>query len=434
MSALCKFLLACGCSVSGEDVAKGERAEELLMRGVEISFGEEECAKIEQRFCEAEAIIYTSAIPEDHQRLVAARKRGKKVFRRAEFLKEVCLAFKATTAIAGSHGKTTCTAMCAHILNATGVPFAAHIGGEDSTFGNFYMSGREFFVTEACEYKKNLLDIVADNAVLLNVDKDHMECYRDEEDLLSTFRSYLDGAKTAFVCADDKKCRLFGDKYSTFGIKNPLSDYRAVQLRESGERYSFTVKEYGKSLCRVRLKATGKYNVYNALAALAAMRRYGFGEKEICRGLEEFEGVKRRFERIGSYQGATFICDYAHHPREIAATLSTAKKVAKGDLYVVFQPHTYSRTRLLMDEFVTSLRGIDNLLVFKTYPAREFFDELGSAKTLASNLGNCLYAESVRELRRWLTGNLRAGDVALFLGAGDIYYAAQYLLRELNKR
>lgn len=433
MSALAKFLLACGCEVSGEDAVKGEQAEELLSRGVEIAFGNDRKDRVERRFYESQALIYTNAISEENETLKRARAMGKKVFRRAEFLKEMCRSFEAVTAIAGSHGKTTCTAMCAHVLKAAGVLFAAHIGGEDSSFGNFYMNGTDFFVTEACEYKKNVLEIEADNAVLLNIDKDHMECYEGEEDLLNTFRTYLNGAQTAFICADDEKCLSLGEKYSTFGLNNPRADYLATDVRAYGEKYSFSVKEYGKTLCRVRLKAAGRYNVYNALAALAAMRRYGFSETDICRGLEEFEAVKRRFEKIGSYQGAAFICDYAHHPREIAATISTAKIVCKGRLFAVFQPHTYSRTRLLMDEFVETLRGAENLLVYKTYPAREFFDEAGCAKTLANNVGNCLYAESVRELKSWVVSNVRSGDVVLFLGAGDIYYAAQYLLRELNK-
>lgn len=429
MSALAKYLLACGCEVSGSDMASGEQTEELISSGVKVRFSiDADNADLKS----AEAVIYTSAIPENHAELKAARESGKLILKRAELLKLVCGAFSHVTAVAGSHGKTTCTAMCAHILKETNVLFAAHIGGEDSEFGNFYMSGHDFFVTEACEYKKNLLEIEADNAVLLNIDRDHMECYRDMDDLTDTFRAYCGKAKTAFVCADDERCRAWTE-FSTFGIENSSADYRALDIRQSGEKYSFTVSEYGKTLCRIRLNAAGRCNVYNALAAFAAMRRYGFDEKEICRGLETFTAVKRRFESIGSYAAASFICDYAHHPREIAATVATAEKMCRGKLYVVFQPHTYSRTKLLMEDFVRALRPVENLMVYKTYPAREYFDAEGSAKTLAQNVGNCLYAESIRELKTWLKTTLQPGDVVLFLGAGDIYYAAQYLLKELNK-
>jgi len=268
-------------------------------------------------------------------------------------------------------------------------------------------------------------------AILLNIDKDHMECYQNEADLTNTFHQYCQIAKTAFVCADDEKCKKFTD-FSTFGIDNVLSDYRAVDLRANGEKYSFTVEEYGKGLCRVHLNAIGRCNVYNALAAFSAMRSLGFSEKEIAKGLESFTAVKRRFERIGSYRGASFICDYAHHPRELASTIQTAQGICRKNLYVVFQPHTYSRTKLLLKEFVDVLRPIKNLMIYKTYAAREKYDAEGSAAMLAQIVGGCLYAENIYALKTWLKKTVKEGDIVLFLGAGDIYYMAQYMLKELH--
>lgn len=432
MSALAKFLISVGCEVAGHDHVRGEYADGLGLQGVRIFFGNSEEVFESSCFIEADCVVYTGAIGEKDERIVRSRALGKAVYPRAAFLGAVCGYFKNVTAIAGSHGKTTCTAMCAHVLYRSGVEFASHIGGEDLSFGNFYMSGNDYFVTEACEYQKSLLKVRADNAVLLNIDLDHMECYDGEGDLINTFREYLHGAKTAFVCSDDARCKLIEDDCTTFGITDKKADYRASDLRSLGERYSFTVNEYGKAVARIRLRAMGRHNVYNALAAFAAMRRYGFGENEIVLGLEAFEGVKRRLEKIGTHAGVTFLCDYAHHPREIAATLRTVGKTAKKGLYVVFQPHTYSRTRLLMEEFVDVLRTVERLLVYKTYPAREFFDSEGSGKRLAENVG-CLYGESTRELKKWLTANVKSGDTVLFLGAGDIYFAAKHLLREFAK-
>ena len=275
------------------------------------------------------------------------------------------------------------------------------------------------------------MKLTSNVAILLNIDKDHMECYDGEQDLFECFRAYCQNAQTAFVCADDKKCLALGD-FASFGIDNVLADYRAVKLKAVGEKYAFTVEEYGKELCRVKLNALGKSNVYNALAAFAAMRSLGFDERGIVDGLEGFCSVKRRFERIGGYRGASFICDYAHHPREIISTVKTAEGICRGSLYVVFQPHTYSRTKLLMGEFVKALREIKNLMLYKTYAAREKYDVDGSALRLAENLGGCLYAENVYTVKAWLKSSLREGDLVLFLGAGDIYYAAQYLLTELQ--
>ena len=428
MSALAKFLAVCGYNVSGSDRNRSEETDSLAFYGVKVYIGEDGARK---ELLAADRVIYTDAVLLDNVELRAAREKGKCVSSRAGLLGLLCGEFDNVVSIAGSHGKTTCTSMCTHIFKHASVPFTAHIGGEDSFFGNFYSTGRDYFVTEACEYKKNLLKVKADVAVLLNIDKDHMECYQGEEDLIDCFRLYCEGAKTAFVCADDERSLRLGD-FPSFGIKSSLADYRATQIRANGEKYSFTVEEYGKALCRVRLNAIGQCNIYNALAAFAAMRSFGFDEKEIAKGLESFTAVKRRFERIGGYHGASFICDYAHHPREIASTLVTARGICKGNLYVVFQPHTYSRTKELLGEFVQVLRPIKNLMIYKTYPARERYDGAGSAERLAQTVGGCLYSENVYVLKMWIKKTVREGDIVLFLGAGDIYYAAQYLLRELN--
>lgn len=428
MSALAKHLFHKGYHVSGSDLNRSVQTEDLSKLGVSIFIGEDGC---QENLLAADLVVYTDAIPKENQELACACAMKKRVCSRAELLEMICKDFSKVISVAGSHGKTTCTSMCAHILYALNAPFTAHIGGEDRTFGNYFSNGKEYFLTEACEYKKNLLKVPSDIAILLNIDKDHMECYKNEQDLVDSFRAYCQKANTAFVCADDEKC-LSLSNFSTFGIKNPLSDYRAVQLRANGEKYSFIIEEYGKQICQVRLNAIGRCNVYNALAAFAGIRALGFGEKEIVKGLESFQSVRRRFERIGGYKGASFICDYAHHPREILSTIKTAKGVCRGELYVVFQPHTYSRTKFLMKEFVSVLRGIENLVIYKTFPAREKFDAEGSAERLSQNVGTCLYAENVYVLKTWLKATIREKDIVLFLGAGDIYFAAQYLLNELK--
>ncbi len=428
MSAIAKYLSTCGYHVSGSDSVRGEETEALAFYGARVFIGMD---AERQELVDADVVIYTDAIAEDHVELCKARLLHKAVYRRAEILQSISEDFTNVIAVAGSHGKTTCTSMCAHVLKYAAVPFTAHIGGEDGEFGNFHTTGGEYFVTEACEYKKNLLMLSANLSILLNIDKDHMECYEDFDDLKNCFRQFCQKADTAFVCADDENCVGLGE-FPCFGIENTLADYRATELRMVGERYSFTVEEYGRPLVRVRLNAIGKCNVYNAVATFAAMRSLGFHEREIAKGIESFTAVKRRFEKIGSYRGAGFICDYAHHPREIASTVRTAEGVCRGNLYVVFQPHTYSRTKLLLKEFVEELQKIKNLMIYKTYSAREKYDGEGSAETLSRAVGDCLYSENVNVLKTWLKKTVREGDLVLFLGAGDIYYVAQYLLKELN--
>jgi UDP-N-acetylmuramate--alanine ligase len=432
MSALASFLLLQGYSVCGFDDFSSERIDDLRNLHISVFLPRDE-QKLLEHILTSNVVVYTDAISKTHFAYAFAHQNGKKLISRAELLGTISASFPHSVAISGSHGKTTCTSMCAHILKETGVPFTAHIGGMDGELGNFYSNGEEFFLTEACEYKKNLLNIPCESAVILNIDADHMECYENEEDLKNTFYMFGRSAKRTFVCADDKNCASF-DSFSTFGIANEFSDYRAINLKEVGQKYRFTIQEYGKDLCKVQLNVRGICNVYNALAAFAVMRSYGFSGDEIVRGLESFSFVKRRFEELGEYRGVSFVCDYAHHPREIMSTISTARGICAGKLYVVFQPHTYSRTKLLMQEFVEVLREIEELIVYKTYAAREYYDEEGSARTLAENVGGCLYLENMRELKSWIKRTVKAGDMILFLGAGDVYYVAERILFSLNKR
>ncbi len=425
MSALAKLLSVFGYSISGSDQKRSAYTDGLPFYGVKVFVGE----RCPPPLLQADCVVYTDAVPDLDEELAMARRLNKPIYRRAELLKIVCEAFQTVVAVAGSHGKTTCASMCAHVLKSVGAPFAAHIGGEDIALGNFWFSGEEYFVTEACEYKKNLLNLRSDVGILLNVDQDHMECYRGEADLVSTFATYCKNSAVAFVCADDVHAKAFGE-YPSFGIDNPVADYRAVKLRAVGERYTFTVEEYGKAVCRVTLNAVGRCNVYNALAAFAAMRCLGFSVEEVGRGVQAFTAVKRRFEKIGEYRGCAFLCDYAHHPKEILSTVATAQGICRGALYVVFQPHTYSRTKLLWQDFLSVLGGIQNLAIYPTFAAREAFDEVGSGKRLAESVG-CLYIESAPVLKTWLKQTVKEGDLVLFLGAGDIYHAAKYVLSDL---
>ena len=203
MSALAKLLSIYGYEVSGSDGVRSEEVGMLAFYGIKVFIGED---GLRAELQNADAVVYTDAIPPEHAERQRAEILQKRIYSRAELLGLICGEFSSVLAVAGSHGKTTCTSMCAHIFKQTGVPVTAHIGGEDSAMGNFYSSGSEYFITEACEYKKNLLKVKATTAVLLNIDQDHMECYDGEEDLRNCFLQYCQQAKTAFVCADDEKC------------------------------------------------------------------------------------------------------------------------------------------------------------------------------------------------------------------------------------
>lgn len=425
MSGLAYFMQKQGFCVAGSDVAAGVMTAKLEEEGIKVHYGH-----APERVGIADAVIVNSAIAEDDPELAEARRRNIPVYGRAELLHLVASCFENTVGIAGCHGKTTATAMCAHVLEECSGSCTAHIGGEDSDYGNFHLGGDKYFVTEACEYKGNFLKLDPDVAVVLNTDKDHLECYGSAENLRAAYAEFARRADGAIVCGEDDIVHMVRPSL-TFGMSDEF-DVSAANVRSSGGRYSFHLRICGETFEKIKLNVYGRHNIYNALAAAAVAEYYGYPPSFTAEGLKKFRGIRRRFEQIGRINGAELIADYAHHPREIAAAFQTAREICGGGLFVVFQPHTYSRTKLLFDDFVSVLSGAENLVIYKTYAAREYFDAAGSALTLSEHLPNSLYIESVRELEIYLRCSLGAGDVALFLGAGDIYFAAKQIAHNLK--
>lgn len=417
MSGLAKFVLSLGKKVGGSDVTANEYTDELQKLGADIAIGTKPTS-----IKDYDLIVYTDAIKETDERLAEAEALSKEIISRGQLLYEVSRCFKKVIAVAGCHGKTTCCSMLAHIFSAAGKKFAAHIGGKDLTFTNFYCCGNDFFITEACEYKKNFLLLKPNVAVILNSDADHLECYGGEEDLR---KSYLQFANSADVTVS-----LYCDLPLTYGLCfgfDKSADYYAKNIKSANGEYSFAVFEGAAELGTVNLNVYGKHNVLNALAATAAARSVGIPFKFIRDGLSSFSGVERRFENIGHFNGAECIADYAHHPAELRATLRTAKKLTDGKVFVIFQPHTYSRTKNLFKQFVRVLSPLNNLLIYKTFAAREYFDDAGSALTLSQSLKKSRYGDDVRDILEFIL-KATEGDLILFLGAGDIYFIAKELV------
>lgn len=398
MSALAKHYLQEGCLVTGYDQKECETTKELEKLGVLFTDGKD-----------ADKIVVTSAI---HGEIKA----DCPVLSRAEAWKEIMTEYETSIGVAGCHGKTTTTAMLAHIFWVAGKRFTAHIGGNDRVFGNYVNFGKEYFITEACEYQKNFLSMQTEISLLLNVDIDHMDSYANEAELRSCFFSF---------CKNAKKCVVpFGYPIGvTFGIGE--GEYQARHVVEKRGKYSFHLWGKGKKLCKISLSVVGKHNVWNALAAATVSLECGIAPEYIQKALNEFLPVRRRFEKIGMYRGAEVIADYAHHPEEIKATVFSAKQRTRGKVIVVFQPHTYSRTKYFKKEFSEVLQGA---ILYKTFPAREEYDEEGSAKSLADETKNSRYADSERELEILLKSRVKKKDCVLFLGAGDIYEIAKRII------
>lgn len=409
MSALAKILSARGKSVRGSDVAEGEYTASLAAAGIPVSTERDDPA-----LDGCDVVAYTDAVRSDDAHIVRAVRAGKPLLSRGKLLAALCGCYGRTIAVAGCHGKTTCTAMLAHIFHEAGRSFTAHIGGNDAVFGNCVAEGDDYFITEACEYKRNFLLLSPDVAVILNSDADHLECYGGAPELVAAYRRFAESSSKC-VC-------LFGDACArgdmTFGMECG-ADFTASRISCDGGKYSFDILFCGRFLCSVSLSVYGRHNILNALAAAAAAHVSGVRPEHIASALSAFSGVEGRFQSIGSFNGCEVIADYAHHPREISAALHTARLITHGELYVIFRPHTYSRTKNLFADFVDVLGKCRHLLIYKTFAAREYFDADGSALRLSQALKNSRYAQSEREIEYFMRG-ARCGDKILVLGAGDI--------------
>ena len=423
MSGLAAFCLTKGFNVSGSDKVFSVGVKRLRALGATISVGHRaENAK------GAELIVYSSAVSDKNPELKYAIKHGIPVLRRSELLGQILSLYPRSVCVSGSHGKTTATAMLAEVFIAAGLNPTVFLGGDRKTFGNF-RSGGDIAIAEACEYRRNFLDVSPRVAVVLNIDNDHVDTFADMDDETAAFKEFVkDGL--AVVNADDYYARkVFNSTTITFGIKN-LAVYSAKYLTKSGCR-AFTAYAYGKKLGRIRLKIAGEHNVYNALAVIAVSNEFKVPFAVIKRAIENFDGVKRRNEFIGEYRGVPCYADYAHHPTEIAALL----KDKSEKTLAVFQPHTYSRTAKLLGDFVSSLNGADGLIVYKTYPAREKFSADGDAKRLYIETGKIFkgysaYAGGYAALAKELKTHAEKFRKIVFIGAGDIYETAKKFISE----
>ncbi len=423
MSGLAKYCMTKGFSVSGSDKAASNETKKLAALGAKVFKGHKA-----ENVKNAELVVYSSAVSDDNPELVFAKKHGLPILKRSELLGEILSLHGRTVAVSGSHGKSTTTAMIAEILIAANFDPTVFLGGERKAFGNCRVGGGDYAVAEACEYKRNFLDIRPEVAVILNIDNDHVDTYKNMDEAVNAFSLFAKNSLSV-INADDKYARkVFNSSTVTFGVKN-LAVYKAKYISES-ECRSFTVYAYGKRLGRISLKVAGAHNVYNALAAVACTSELKVPFQVIKSALEAFDGIRRRNEFLGEFCGAKCFADYAHHPTEIRAMLENAR----DKVLVVFQPHTYSRTAALMSDFVAALFSAEGVIIYKTYPAREKFSAAGDGKKLFENIKergkeNVAYANSCVSLKKELKNRAAFFDRILFLGAGDIYEIAKRCLK-----
>ena len=427
VSGLALYALDKKAVVSGSDSVRSEATDRLKNLGVEVNIGH----KRSNLKNDVQLVVYTSAVREDNPELKKAIELNIPTVKRSQFLGSILEAYRDSVAISGCHGKTTATAMLSQILLEDEKTPTIFLGGEYGEYKNYRLGSGSYVVAEACEYKKNFLDLKARISVVLNIDNDHLDSYKDLSDTIGTFKSFV-SESLAVVNADDINCKnVFHSSTVTFGIEN-LATYMAKSIKFNGKGYTFTACAYGRRYGKINLSIIGRHNIYNALAAFAVADVLGVSFGAVKRALEKFSGVKRRNEYLGELFGLPCYADYAHHPNELRATLSAFKETM-GEALVVFQPHTYSRTRLLMADFVSVLKEFEDVIIYETYAARENYDQSGSATALCENVigaggKGVEYAETEDELLKKLKTALKGKSAIIFLGAGDIYDIAKSVL------
>ena len=367
-------------------------------------------------------VVYTCAVPQSNCELVRAKQLGIPVIERAKYLGELSATYGKVIAIAGCHGKSTTTAMAGAALGAQ-FP-TVHVG----VAGGSHVGADKYFITEACEYKANFLHLSPDVGVVLNVGYDHPDYYKTEQQLIDAYKCFCAKSKTVIVNGDDEVCRALFSRPVTFGLGKDC-DYRAVDITNENGHRAFTLT--GKKQARVRLSVAGAHNVYNALATIAAASECGIKLTDILPRLSKFTGIARRFERKGIAFGKTVFTDYAHHPAEIAATIKTAKEIFPS-VTVVFQPHTYSRTQSLMDDFACALSAADTVILAPIFSARENPIDGVTSHALCRRIIEQRHKEKAYCFDTFseITEHTKTvrDKAVIFMGAGDINAAADLFI------
>ena len=436
MSGLAEILLNRHFTVTGSDMQASDMTKHLEETGAKVVIGQ----KAENITDDIDLVVYTAAIHESNEEFAAAKNKGIPMMTRAALLGQIMANFAKSIAVAGTHGKTTTTSMLTHILLQADTDPTVSVGGMlDRIGGNIRVGHSDLFLTEACEYTNSFLEFYPLYSIILNVEEDHMDFFKDIEDIKNSFHKFASQtAKDGLIIINgdmdhtDFILNGLSQKHVTFGL-NPDNDYTAADITFDKEgNASYNLIAHGQEKGRITLKVKGRHNVMNSLAAIACTEAIGLPFDTIRKGLLSFGGTHRRFEYKGETNGVTIIDDYAHHPTEIAATLTAARNYPHGRIICVFQPHTYTRTKAFWNQFSDALTLADVVVLADVYAARET-DTLGiHCEDLADDIRRkgteSYYFPSFDAIENFLLETCTDNDLILTMGAGDIYQVGEHLL------
>lgn len=414
-----------GFYITGSDNNETETTKIERKMGIPVTLGQA-AENIEG----ADLIVYTAAIMADNPELIAAKASGVPCLERSDMLGLLTRRYSKAVCVAGTHGKTTTSAMIAQTLLEGGFDPSAFIGGKVKALGGSGRAGKsDIFVVEACEFVDTFLKLSNDISVILNIDNDHLDYFGSIENSIKSFRKFASNSTgPVIVNGDDantmKAVEGLDKEIITFGWSNK-NDYYAADVRFlGGAKSGYTLMHHGKPICEIRLSIPGKHNILNSMACAAVCLYLGMNPDEMAEHIDKFPGAGRRFEILGEVNGVTIADDYAHHPTEIAATLKAAKEMDFHEVWAVFQPFTYSRTALLMDDFVTALSVADHVVMSEIMGSREKNTYNIYTRDLAEKIPGSVWFNTFKEMADYTMSHAKPGDLVITLGCGDVYKCA----------
>jgi len=435
MSGIAQMLVNDGLNVFGSDRAASPLTDRLCELGIKVYIGHDE----KNITSDLDLVVYSAAIGESNPERMRARELGITEIDRAEMLGIIMKGYECPIAISGTHGKTTTSGMLTHVFVECGLSPTVTVGGElDIIRGNVHIGSKKYFIAEACEYHQSFLRFFPKVSVITNIEADHLDFFRDLDHIIETFRELClltppDGA--LIVNGEDENIKKaiegIDRKIVTFGLSGDF-DYTIENLTHNGfNHYTFSVLKRGKNVGTARLSVPGIHNVYDALAAFATADYLGIPADDICDSLYHFGGTHRRFETRGIMGGIMIVDDYAHHPTEIKATLSAARDMKYNNVWCVFQPHTYTRTKTLFDDFVKVLSESGaNIIITDIYAAREVDTGIVSAQDLCNAIPNAVFKKTFEEAAAFIKAEAKKGDIVITMGAGNVYKIGDILLSD----
>ena len=436
MSAIALILLKNGFTVSGSDISENENVKELEEKGIKVYIGH----KKENIQADLDIVVYSKAIHDDNEEIIEAKNKNILLMSRSEILGQIMTNYKERICIAGTHGKTTTTSLVAKVLLDKNLDPTINVGGiVDEIGGNSHIGeNQNLFVAEACEYTNSFLDFSPTLEVITNIEEDHLDFFKDLDDIRKSFKKFIellpkDGLliinnriEDIDYLVKDKKNDI---KVLTYG-DDETADYYFKNVSYDDKHYqSFDVYYKDKLIGRMRQKLIGRHNALNFVAALALLLNMGLSFDEVKNSLMDFKGARRRLQVMKIENGISYIDDYAHHPTEIEASLTALKEIKHNKLYLVFQPHTFTRTKALYSDFVRVLGNNEITILAKIYPAREKDLGIISSKDIRdgikldkNNKNNiCEYYDNFDDIYKFIKENATSGDLVVTMGAGDVY-------------